>query len=344
MITTQAGAPPKTARTMEPGAPAEAGDAAALFARTLSAARPAAAHAEDLGECTVRVGVSDTSDEAASALPAADTQPATLPPVWLWPVPQGVASPPPERTTSSGDDAPLATIEAAFSEAVPGAGDARLVDVKTETGGTAEERGEAPGQRPTSPGRERAAVHETGPMEPNPAASQPSMPPAQAVMRGEPVAASVQETQRPGFSLSSVGHDAQGRVNRLTVAVNPEGLGPVMITLAHDGARVELVVTAEHPAVAEAIRRDPADILAVMRDVIPLGGDVTVRMAPAVETGGQSGFSGGEARQGQAFASTGDGRQAGRDALPDRDGPVTGLPVNPARGESTDATRAGVVL
>jgi hypothetical protein len=69
-----------------------------------------------------------------------------------------------------------------------------------------------------------------------------------------------------------------GTVSRLTLSVSPEGFGTVAVTCIRSPGGVELLITAEHPAVAEALADDPSALIEAVADLVQPGGDVQWRI------------------------------------------------------------------
>ncbi|NJR13970.1 MAG: hypothetical protein HC779_07165, partial [Phyllobacteriaceae bacterium] len=106
-------------------------------------------------------------------------------------------------------------------------------------------------------------------------------------------------SQPTGYGFSSYtafAPTAYGTMSgRLVMSVQPEGMGMVTVSLTRVGGEVELAIAANQN-VTDAIMRDPADFVSVIRDVLPSTSDVAIRIVPqadasAVQTQNQNSAS-----------------------------------------------------
>jgi flagellar hook-length control protein FliK len=69
------------------------------------------------------------------------------------------------------------------------------------------------------------------------------------------------------FTVAEARHSSDGRITRLSLALRPEGLGEVTVTLRHAAGRLELDIRAERADVAEGLNADPSALLDAIADL-----------------------------------------------------------------------------
>jgi hypothetical protein len=80
------------------------------------------------------------------------------------------------------------------------------------------------------------------------------------------------------YAVAEARHSADGRVTRLSLALRPEGLGDVTVTLRNAGGRLELDIRAERADIADGLNADPAALLDAIADFLPSARSLDVRV------------------------------------------------------------------